>query len=132
MGLWQTLRRMFRPSPVASIKETPEWANFFTLRQYRLFHGLIDDHFRSQGKQYEFRLDGTVHVPAQGEEEECSYGLLNVAQMCQQAPEGEWRSVVTSHFGTMIRGAKEQDLLEENVKDFDKVREFLAVRLWPK
>jgi hypothetical protein len=75
--------------------------------------------------------EGRVRVGSPGEENERQLGLMNLAQMCHSRPESEWPAIVQTHFDGLQRAEREGTALEERLKDFAKVSELLAVRIWP-
>lgn len=118
--MFDRLVELFQPE-----RRAPDWASFFSERQYRVFMAGVHRYFRRMGKPY-YIADGVVHVE---DEEVLSYGLQNVARMCLYEPERLWEVIIFAHF-TGLEGALEEGA-EFEVKDFDRVARLLAVRLWP-
>jgi hypothetical protein len=120
--LWKQLGKMKNSSP-------PAWAGFFSPRQYHHFLALIQAHF--QGENRAFTLgDGVVQVaqPGNGSQQ---LGLLNLAQNCAHNDESDWPDIIQTHFRIMAKSRDEHEVLEERLGDFERVAEFLMVRLWP-
>lgn len=128
MGMFRRwLDRLFtnKPSP----KTPPAWASFFSAEQYGQFLHLVAAHFRSKGVTFEMG-DGVVLLEP-GSEGRQQLGLLNLAQLCGRNEPAEWPQIIAEHFDTLNKSQREQQVLEERVADFERVRELLAVRLWP-
>ena len=108
----------------------PEWANFFSARQWADFQRLVRDHFRRQNKRCQIQ-DGVVVVPEEADSAE-KYGLSNLAQHCGHAPRDQWESIIEGHFHVLDKGRTELSELENKAKDFSQVSHMLAVRIWPR
>jgi hypothetical protein len=108
----------------------PPWASFFTPPQYQCFVGHVENHFRRQQQKFTLK-DGVVLLdrpPAEGFQQ---HGLANLAQLCYRNEEKDWADIIAEHFRTLRKSHAEQSLLETRLDDFERVRELLAVRLWP-
>jgi len=121
------LRRLFGASSRA---QPPEWATFFTGRQYAAFITLVTDHLEKQGAPFTVG-NGMIRIGNEGDPEYRQLGLLNLAQKCHLQAERHWGQIIANHFTTVEKSQKEEDALEERLEDFAKVSELLAVRLWP-
>lgn len=121
------LRRLFGSAPTTP---PPDWATFFTGRQYAAFITLVTNHLQQQGAPFTVE-DGLVRLGKEGDPEHRQLGLLNLAQKCHLQEERHWARTIADHFTTVERSQREGDALEERLQDFAKVSELLAVRLWP-
>jgi hypothetical protein len=109
----------------------PEWAGFFTPERYARFQREIQRHF--QRNEIACRIeDGFVFVFQGGDPEpRYRWGLLNLAQVCNQSPDKEWPEHIRGHFDAMARSEQEHAQLEAQMGDFAAIRERLGVRLGP-
>lgn len=112
------------------VQAAPAWAGFFTDQQYHDFLRLVERHFRKRRMRYRLG-DGVVFLGNSKLGSQHQLGLFNLAQLCGQHPQGEWASIITDHFQTMEKSQREQVVLEERVRDYSRVEELLAIRLWP-
>jgi len=106
----------------------PEWASFFTTKEYTRFMKYVDNYFRKLNVDYTI-IDGGISVG----ENNFGFkvlGLQNVAQMCKQNTLGDYESIVTKHFDTMIRIYQFEKEFDEIVTDFEKVEKYITVRLY--
>jgi hypothetical protein len=110
----------------------PQWAGFFTFREYRAFIALVHDYFRSQ--QVDIAInDGVVTFHEDGHDWPPAFkcGLLNLAQSCRQAHKRDWKQSVFQHFENLRKVQQNQKEFEEQIKNFYLAYNLLAVRLWP-
>lgn len=111
----------------------PEWASFFKPAEFADFCGMLDAALKEMGRDYEIDAEGgMVRVAEPGQAEPNSLGLLNLAQMCRQAPRLDWPSIVRRHFDQILRHrAEAEDLMKRLERDFETARPLLKVRLYP-
>jgi hypothetical protein len=107
-------------------QEVPEWASFFDKKEYATFINGINSYF----KNYSFHLeDGVVKVDSDDFGFE-NLGLTNVAQVCKQSRKGNYKRIISEHFNSMIRTHKFEKEFKKIEKDFDKVKDYIGVRLY--
>lgn len=107
----------------------PEWASFFSDKEYDAFVKAIDLYFREKLKlSYELR-EGAILVP----ENEYGFqklGLGNLAQICRQNNVNEYPVIVNAHFDSTVESQRFQNEFSKIEKDYDQIEPYLAVRLY--
>src|SRR5690242_7662646 len=132
-GLWAVLlaggaaMRVFGFFRRSRRDEVPEWAQFFSGSEYEAFMTRVRKFWTDRGlaariEEGIVRIDGESDWPGE-------MGLLNVAQKCHMAPREAWDEVITEHFESFPKTQREHRELESQMKDFERVRELLAVRI---
>jgi hypothetical protein len=106
----------------------PEWASFFSSREYLIFIEEIHKYFEKISTTYSI-FDGVINV------EETVFGhnqlgLLNVGQVCKQSEMEEYGEIIKEHFDALIRTHKFGDYFETIISDFDMIKPYLGVRLY--
>ena len=125
MTIWnEIIDRFKKPDP------RPAWASFFTDEQYAKFRRLVEDFFRARKQTFTWG-DGVISLEPSEAGAVHQLGLVNLGQLCARNDEKEWGQIVADHFRTLEKSQSEQKVLEGRLTDFDRVRELLAVRLWP-
>lgn len=106
----------------------PDWASFFTSEEYKAFNKAIEAYFDKLNIPYKIE-DGVVYV---GENDYgfSRLGLQNLSQMCKQNENMSIDEVVIDHFDTMIRINEFNTEFETIVTDFEKVEQYIGVRLY--
>ena len=112
--------------PTATV---PSWAAFFDEHRYAAFVAAVAHELEGRNDVVQIE-DGVAHVTLEGEEEAHSFGLQNLAQICNQAEEDEWPEIIRHHFDGVVRSTT-GDQLAGLADDYDRVREVLKVRLYP-
>lgn len=109
-------------------KEVPEWANYFSKKEYEKFIEQLDTYFRDRNITYSFG-DGEINVEEKtfGAER---LGLVNLAQMCKQMAQSDWRDIIKEHFDGMQTAAIFEEEFNYHVDDFDFARGYIGVRLY--
>jgi len=107
-------------------KKPPEGYEFFTFAQWEYFAQLVKEYWEHQGATP--LIEGGV-LTIQGREGRM--GLLNIAQQCFREKKSQWSRLVGRHFDNIAKAGDEQKIFTQNRADFEKVRELLAVRLYP-
>lgn len=107
----------------------PEWASFFTAREYNRFMKCVESTLNARGFPHRIS-DGVVEVQAPGCETQ-HFGLLNLAQLCKMRPAEEWDRLTEAHFTNVLSIQKEREALEAEMKDYSRVRHMLKIRLFP-
>jgi len=107
----------------------PEWASFFKENEYSEFLKSIDDYFANRKINYGLS-DGMLTLDA--DDFGCnSLGLTNVAQVCKQDAPKNYKEIVSAHFDSMIRAHQFDTGFKQIVHDYDKIQQYIAVRLYP-
>jgi hypothetical protein len=107
----------------------PAWASFFTDKEYAAFKVGIDKYFKRLKIDYDIYDDGTIRT------NDKSFGLgtlglLNVAQVCKQNGINEYIEIIREHFDLLIKADKFSKGFDFIKNDFEKVKEYLGVRLY--
>lgn len=100
---------------------SPTWAEFFTPRQYERFVQLVEEYFR--------RRKQTVHVE-NGVVVPLGMGLQNIAQVCSQIDEKDWKPAIEEHFEYSQAMQRESDQLKNRKEHYEQIKPLLAVRLF--
>lgn len=118
----------FKKKPV--LLEVPDWAPFFTREEYTAFVEAIRRYF--EGKKMGYTLhDGVVKVDSD-EFDSDRLGLGNVSQVCKQRSNPKhYLEIVTEHFESMIRAKLFNTEFDSIVTDYNKVKQYLGVRMYP-
>ncbi len=106
-------------------KTIPEWADFFTHKEYKEFIKCVKNHF--ENKLTIDEKEGTVKVTGN----ETIFGLLNVAHYCNENDISNYPKIIENHFDTLISSQKFSEEFSKNENDFDKVRQYIAVKIYP-
>jgi hypothetical protein len=106
----------------------PDWAPYFSPRQYHAFVTAVKGWFHARNV-YARINDGFVVAGAQGEESQM--GLSNLAQTCNLREQTEWPQIIESHFQSLTEARKLEAELQVDLKDFEKMKDLLAIRLMP-
>ncbi|MBN1309851.1 MAG: hypothetical protein JXB30_00435 [Anaerolineae bacterium] len=110
----------------------PEWAVFFSLKEYKTFINLVHDYFQDQNAEIVIE-DGSVLF----QNDSCSWasvnecGLLNLAQLCRQRSRKHWKQIVFQHFESFRKAQENETEFEEKLKNFYAAYNLITVRLWP-
>lgn len=109
--------------------QVPEWASFFTNKEYDCFMRELNTCLKQHSVAFEIQ-NGVVIADAQvfGFEK---MGLTNISQACKQTGKlKRYRDVITGHFDAMVQ-AKQFDKEFKKIEDnFDEIRSYVAVRLY--
>jgi len=109
--------------------EVPEWASFFTENEYAKFISEVEGYFKRQNFKFH-REDGVIKV-LDGEFEGNSFGLQNLSQTCNHLTPKDYRNQIEGHFGGMFRSFKFMNDLEKIKGDFEKIKQYLGVKIYP-
>ncbi len=112
-------------------REVPEWANFFNKKEYNLFINYVEKYFKSKNIKIKIE-DGVVYPEKNDFNLDGFYGLLNLAQDCKQDDSKLWQEIINSHYEKLIESAKFDKQLREDICDFNKVKQYLGVRIYSK
>jgi len=110
----------------------PEWAVFFSLKEYKAFISLVHDYFQGQGEQIVID-DGVVlfQNDSRSWSSVSKCGLLNLAQLCHQRSKKHWKQIVFRHFESFREAQASENEFEEKLKNFYAAYNLISVRLWP-
>ena len=107
--------------------DVPGWARFFQPAAFRAFLEALDAELKRRGIAYEMGEGVVRRTGAEPQE----YGVVNLAQICNQAPRERWSSLVTEHFDRIERSRSEADGLDALGRDYARAQPLLKVRLYP-
>lgn len=101
----------------------PGWATFFSPEAYATFVEKLRKVLDEQGFPYTLDMDNGVW---RREDVNSSFGLVNMAQVCNQAPESEWET----HMRTYVV-ATQRPNDDTGPRDFAVAQPMLRVRFFP-
>lgn len=116
-------------SPDSNQSIVPEWASFFTPLQYETFILELNRYFA--GKGLTPTLEGSLVLVNGGAFGSQQLGLTNVAQVCKQGEIDNYGELISAHFDSMERGESFRKEFEEKLGNFDAIKSYIAVRLYP-
>jgi hypothetical protein len=109
--------------------DVPGWASFFdSADAYRTFCEVVAAELGRRGLEGEM-ADGMVKVVRQGEAR--SYGMQNLAQLCNGIERAEWAGAIESHFENAFQSEEQSLEIERKATDFEAVRDLIKVRIYP-
>lgn len=112
---------------VMAEEDVPEWARFFTASELARFYSGVEREMQRRDLVYELG-DGLLDVVLPGDRK-VQFGLLNLAQLCNQVDDEEWETTIHSHFANMLAARVHSDDLDQ--ASFEDVRSFLKLRIYP-
>lgn len=113
-------------------RPVPEWASFFTPRQYREFVEYLELDLARRGFSYQsddyFLSIGVLSGPFEG----FRLGFSNLAQNCVGVPRRKWRALIRNHLDRFLSTAKERESETRDLdRDFEQAKPRLKIRLYP-
>lgn len=117
---------LFKKNP--GKQPVPAWASFFNEKEYGEFLKAVDSYFKEKKISYE--LENGVLQAGPNEYGLGTLGLTNVAQVCKQAA-GSYKNIVREHFDTMVRSYQFETKFNKIVHDYDQIKHYIGVRLYP-
>lgn len=111
-----------------NIEQIPDWASFFNNENYTEFIKVVKDYFTRKNIEYTIQ-DGVLTVDT-NEFGMNSLGLVNVAQVCNQDEKRNYGAIVKEHFDSLIRTNKFNREFKKGIRDYDKVKEYIGVRIY--
>ena len=112
----------------------PPWAPFFSREKLERFVNHLGDYFRKRHKS-KIRFEKT-EVPritvSGGTFPPGQYGVVNLAQVCNQVPDEQWPQRIADHFDALAAAAKDHEKFNVREAAFEQVKEMLAVRIGDK
>ena len=126
--MFSFFKKKEKTHPTPEIIDIPAWASFFTPEEYTTFLAGVDSYFK--GMNVTFKLDeGTIEVDPEAFPFS-QLGLHNIAQVCKQHAIEEYAERINGHFTTMLKALEFDKTFDQNITDFEKVKQYLAVRLY--
>lgn len=111
----------------SNIKATEPWYSFLTKDEKQQFETDVNSYFAQKGKNYIVNYnEGFV-----SKDTNQSYGLENIAQIYHQSSTEERKSLVFDHFEKIFKAELEETKLLENISDFNSMKKYLSVRIYP-
>jgi hypothetical protein len=110
----------------------PGWARPLGKQGYRSFLSLIEGYFAN--RHITVAIDGEeglVKPDLSNYPYSSTFGLQNIAQICQQADRDEWRDLITAHFDSIFDVKDEDSALRVQLDDFKRIKSQLRARLYP-
>ena len=110
----------------------PVWARMLGDSGFRTFLNLIEHYFALRNITIKVDSDDGVIRPIMAVSAQSSiFGLQNIAQVCHQAEEKEWETLITAHFDSIFAVQDENSALHVDMSDFKKVQTRLRARVYP-
>ncbi len=109
----------------------PTWASIFNHKEYRAFIEALDNFFQNSHKLHYSIQDGVLN-PEENNLGLSHLGLENLTRFCKQQKVKAYPEIVQAHFNSLIETYNFQDEFENILKDYEKVKRYIAVRLFPK
>lgn len=107
---------------------TPEWANFLSDTDYKIYLDLVDRYFEKTKLDFKIN-DGIIEINDDtlnlG-----NLGLQNLAQICTQYETKEWEILINSHFDNLINSKKEETDILSKITNFDAMKKYIGVRIY--
>lgn len=108
--------------------QVPEWASFFSPKQYGLFLSEVEKYFKNKGATATVD-DGVVEV--EGDAFGGSrLGLVNVAQMCRANDEAHYGAIIADHFEMMVQAQAFESEFSSRQGDFEYAKQYVGVRIY--
>lgn len=120
-------KRVWNWRPENSSLDVPPWASFFEPLEYREFINAVAADLHRRGDVVE--IEQGVARLVLGENNEHTFGLQNLAQMCNQTESESWPEIIKGHFDGVIRSSAGVDL-ESLAEDWDHTKTLVKVRLY--
>ena len=111
---------------------TPDWARPLGARGYRSFLSLVENYFIT--KQIRIAIDnnaGLIKPDLGSIPLNSTFGLQNIAQICQQSDRDKWRDLIKAHFDSIFEVSADESALSVPMSDFATVKSRLRSRLYP-
>lgn len=106
----------------------PDWADFFTEKEYSQFISEVEVYFKKE--KIPFVMDDGVIQVDENAFDLGTLGLVNVAQVCKQDDSRTYQEIIKDHFTTLKRAGKLSNDFNKIINEFDLVKEHLGVRLY--
>ena len=110
--------------------QVPAWAPFFTREQFETFINALGEYFRGHKSKMKFDDPATPRASVSGGAfPPGQYGVINLAQVCNQTPAEEWPQRIADHFDALAAAARDHERFNVRAAEFEQVKEMLAVRI---
>ncbi len=109
--------------------KVPQWASFMDQGQYKTFMDALAGFLKSNGGPDHKIDDGLVLFYGENPFGCERVGLLNLAQSCAQGRPERYPGIVEAYFRSFKKTNEFFKNFDTEVQDFEKVKEYLAVRL---
>lgn len=109
---------------IATNNSDGSWSPFFDQNELDTFIKLINTYF--ENKSILHSIDNGIVTLI---DDEMSFGLLNIAQICSQSNQALWPELIEEHFNLIFDSF--EDTEDPSSWTFEEVREILLVRLYP-
>ncbi len=110
-------------------EQTSLGLDFLSKSEFNNFFALVKNDLVNRGMVIGEIKDGLLIAKVSGED--VNFGLINLAQNCKLVNEAEWTALIKNHFDTLAKSRSDDADIRNNVSDFVKVKDFLAVQLYP-
>ncbi|MBP6237557.1 MAG: hypothetical protein KA536_15515 [Saprospiraceae bacterium] len=109
-------------------KQKPDWSPFDSVEVHDEFESSVSEYFKSKNIEHQI-IDGIVNIPNNdfGLNE---LGLLNIAQYCKNEGQKKFNEHISGHFETLIRGYEFSKYFDSIKVDYNKVKQYIGVRLY--
>lgn len=107
----------------------PDWASFFTPKEYHHFMSTVMKFLDQKNVTYTFGI-GMIDFGKDNPIGFESMGLTNIAQGCKQNEIEDYESIVFGHFEAMIRNKDFEANLSGLIEDFESVKKYIAIRVY--
>lgn len=107
----------------------PEWAFMSSVEQVDRFLQTLKEYFDKDGKAVELEDGWLYFLDSHGKRIDRAYGLSNLSEECEGAPQETWPDLIQSHFERMAAGIAELEEFNASRKDFKKVSKQLVLHL---
>jgi hypothetical protein len=108
----------------------PAWASFISAEEYATFLQALENYFGKKNISYTLG-EGSIET-GPNDLGFTTLGLSNLAQICKQSELREYNGVVARHFDALLQANSFDKEFQQVVDDFEKVKKYIAVRLYHK
>jgi hypothetical protein len=98
-----------------------EWAKFMSEKEFNLFIDLIESHLESLSATRENEIIKFT--------EDKYWGLTNLALICKQNQENDWKSTIDDYARRQLQIEKDSAKLKEIENDYEKIKEYIVTRV---
>jgi hypothetical protein len=110
--------------------QVPAWTPFFTREQFETFVNALGDYFQKHKSKMKFPDPAQPRLTVgAGSFPPGQYGVINLAQICNQVPSHEWPQRIADHFDALAAAAKDHEQFNVRAAEFEQVKDLLAVRI---
>lgn len=108
----------------------PEWAPFFTREQFERFVNELGAYFQRAKSKMKFEETKLPRITVSGGRfPPGRYGVINVAQTCNQTDSADWPQRIADHFDALAAAAGDHEAFNVRAEEFERVKDLLAVRI---